>query len=65
MALTQIGQDLAGGNGHRGEQIYRAEALVIVGHRPRPAQRLTTVFSVRTHGDGPMRFTPGRESDGQ
>jgi hypothetical protein len=30
MALTQIGQDLAGGNGHRGEQIYRAEALVIV-----------------------------------
>ena len=42
MALTQIGQDLAGGNGHRGEQIYRAEALVIVGHRPRPAERLTT-----------------------
>src|SRR6185312_16162953 len=38
MALAQIGQDLAGGDVERREQIDRAVALVIMGHRPRPAR---------------------------
>jgi hypothetical protein len=32
VAFAQIGQDLAGGDVHRGEQVDRAVAFVVMGH---------------------------------
>lgn len=36
--LAAVGDDLAGGDVECGEQVCRPVALVVVGHRPRPAR---------------------------
>ena len=66
MTFLQVGEDLAGGEVHRREQVDRAVAFVVVGHRAGPArlhrqrglgaiQRLALGFLVEAEHHRPRR----------